>query len=225
MPRRSLKLKETKLREERITWLWNRRWRWRREVTGQRRGNGSSARRRVHNGRMRDVVGWGGWRWTGDPGWLIGDVVKGEERVSSEGEVVSRRAELFEKATTVFDPGGSLETRFDNGKSKEIWHKWRSRCNCLISYVRRLLIYGRERGKQLNVVVMPKGTRDPHVIWNERLAHRNRLWLRRNGGRGCYGRLPNKLWEKNRLTHPRGWKSRGRGRRSEIDNRVRQVDR
>ena len=77
----------------------------------------------------------------------------------------------------------------------------------------------------MNVVVMPKGTRDPHVIWNERLARRNRLRLRRNGRRGCDGRLPNKLWDRNRLTHPRGWKSRGRGRRSEINNRVRQVGR
>jgi hypothetical protein len=88
-----------------------------------------------------------------------------------------------------------------------------------------LFIYGRERGKQLDVVVMPKGTRDPHVIWNERLARRNRLWLRQDGGRGCDGRLPNELRDKNRLTHSWDWKSRGRGRRSEINNRVRQVGR
>jgi hypothetical protein len=41
MPRRSLKLKETKLREERVTWLWNQWRRWRRDVTGQRRDDGS----------------------------------------------------------------------------------------------------------------------------------------------------------------------------------------
>jgi hypothetical protein len=56
----------------------------------------------------------------GDPGRLIGDVVEGEERVSSESKVASRRAELFEKATMVFDPGRSLKTRFDNGESKLI---------------------------------------------------------------------------------------------------------
>ncbi len=88
-----------------------------------------------------------------------------------------------------------------------------------------MFIYGRERGKQLYVVVMPKGTRDPHVIWNERLARRNKLRLRRDGGRRCDGRLPNELRYKNRLTHPRDWKNRGRGRRSEINNRVRQVGR
>ena len=55
----------------------------------------------------------------------------------------------------------------------------------------------------MDVVVMPKGTRDPHVIWNERLARRNRLRLRRDGGRRCDGRLPNELRYKNRLTHPR----------------------
>ena len=88
-----------------------------------------------------------------------------------------------------------------------------------------MFIYGRERGKQLDVVVMPKGTRDPHVIWNERLARRNRLWRRRDGGRRCDGRLPNELGYENRLTHSRDWKSRGRGRRSEINNRVRQVGR
>jgi hypothetical protein len=88
-----------------------------------------------------------------------------------------------------------------------------------------LFIYGRERGKQLDVVVMPKGPRDPHVIWNERLARRNRLRLRRDGGRRCDGRLPNELRDKKRLTHPLDWKSRGRGRGSEINNRVRQVGR
>ncbi len=84
-----------------------------------------------------------------------------------------------------------------------------------------MFIYSRERGKQLDVVVMPKGTHDPHVIWNERLARRNKLRLRRNGGRGSDGCLPNKLRNKNRLTHPRDWKSRGRGRRGKITNRVR----
>ncbi len=77
----------------------------------------------------------------------------------------------------------------------------------------------------MDVVVMPGGTRDPHVIWNERLARRSRLRLRRDGGRGCDGRLSNKLRDKNRLTHPWDRKSRGRGRRSEINNRVRQVGR
>ncbi len=81
----------------------------------------------------------------------------------------------------------------------------------------------------MDVVVIPKSTCDPHVIWNERLARRNRLRLRlrlrHNGGRGCDGRLPNELRDKNRLTQPRDWKSRGRGRRSEINNRVRQVGR
>ncbi len=77
----------------------------------------------------------------------------------------------------------------------------------------------------MDVVVMPKGTGDPHVIWNERLAPRNRLRLRLDGGRRCDGRLPKELRYKNRLTHPRDWKSRGRGRRSEINNRVRQVGR
>ncbi len=95
----------------------------------------------------------------------------------------------------------------------------------MINCERRLFIYSRERGKQLDVVVMPKGTRDPHGIWNERLARRNRLRLRRNGGRGSGGRLPNKLRDKNRLTHPRDWKGRGRGRRGEINHRVRQVGR
>ncbi len=89
-------------------------------MAGQRRCNGSEARRRVHNGRVRNVVGCGSWRQMGDPGQLIGDVVEGEEGVSSEGEVASRRAELFEKLTTGFDPRGSWETRFDNGKSKVI---------------------------------------------------------------------------------------------------------
>ena len=68
MPRRSLKLKETELREERVTWLWNRRRRWRRDMAGQRRGSRSEARRRVHNDRVRFLLGCGGWRWTGDPG-------------------------------------------------------------------------------------------------------------------------------------------------------------
>jgi hypothetical protein len=89
-------------------------------MAGQRRDNGSEARRWVHNGRVRSVFGCGGWRRTGDPGRLIGDVVVGEERVSSKSEVASRRAELFEKATTVFDPGRSSKTRFDDGKSKLI---------------------------------------------------------------------------------------------------------
>ena len=65
---------------------------------------------------------------------------------------------------------------------------------------------------------MPKSACDPHVIWNERLARRNRLRLRRDGGRGCNGRLPNELRDKNRLTHPRDRKSRGMGQRSEINN-------
>ncbi len=43
------------------------------------------------------------------------------------------------------------------------------------------------------------------------------------GGRGCDGRLPNELRDKNRLTHPRDWKSRGRRQRGEINNRVRQI--
>jgi hypothetical protein len=120
MPRRSLKVNETELREERITWLWNRRRSWRRDVAGQRRDNGSENQRWVHNGRVRSLFGCGGWRRTGDPGRLIGDVVEGEERVSSESEVASRRAELFEKATTAFDPGRSSKTRFDNGESKLI---------------------------------------------------------------------------------------------------------
>jgi hypothetical protein len=120
MPRRSLKVKETELREERITWLWNRRRGWRRDVAGQRRDNGSEVRRWVHNGRVRSLFGCGIWRWMGDPSRLIGNVVEGEERVSSESEVASRRAELFEKATKVFDPGRSLKTRFDNGESKLI---------------------------------------------------------------------------------------------------------
>jgi hypothetical protein len=89
-------------------------------VASQRRDNGSEARRWVHNGRVMSVFGCGGWRQTGDPGRLIGDVVEGEERVSSEGKVASCRAELFEKATTVFDPGRSSKTRFDNRKSKVI---------------------------------------------------------------------------------------------------------
>ncbi len=115
-----------------------------------------------------------------------------------------------------------------------------------------MLIYGRERGVQRNVVVMPKSACDPLVIWNERLARRNRLRLRQDGGRGCDGRLsnklwdkdrlthsrcwksrgrgcdgrlPNKLWDKDRLTHSRCWKSRGRGRRGEINNRVGQIGR
>jgi IS5 family transposase len=120
MPRRSLKVNETELREERVTWLWNRRRSRRRDVAGQRRFNGSENRRWVHNGRVRRLLGCGGWRWTGDPGRLIGDVVEGEEGVSSESEVASRRAELFEKATTVFDPGRSSKTRFDNRESKLI---------------------------------------------------------------------------------------------------------
>jgi hypothetical protein len=120
MPRRSLKVKETELREERITWLWNWRRSWRRDVAGQRRDNGSEARRWAHNGRVRSLFGCSSWRRTGDPGGLIGDLVEGKERVSSEGEVASRRAELFEKATTVFDPSGSLKTTFDNWESKLI---------------------------------------------------------------------------------------------------------
>jgi hypothetical protein len=68
MPRRSLKLKETKLREEGVTWLWNQRRRWRRDVTGQRRGDGSEGQRWVHNDGMWDVVVCGGWRWLRDPG-------------------------------------------------------------------------------------------------------------------------------------------------------------
>ncbi len=95
----------------------------------------------------------------------------------------------------------------------------------MISCELRLFIYSRERRKQLDVVVMPKGTRDPHVIWNERLARRNRLGLRRNGGRRSDGRWPNELRNKNRLTHPRDWKSRGRGQRGEINNRVRRIGR
>ena len=95
----------------------------------------------------------------------------------------------------------------------------------MISCERRLFIYSRERGNEWDVVVMPKGTRDPQVIWNERLARRNRLRLRQDGGRRCDGRLPNELRDKDRLTHPLSWKSRGRGRRSEINNRVRQVGR
>ena len=92
-------------------------------MAGQRRGSRSDARRWVHNGRVRRLLGCGGcggWRRTGDPGRLIGDVVEGEEGVTSECEVASRRAELFEKATTVFDPRRSPETRFDNGKSKVV---------------------------------------------------------------------------------------------------------
>jgi hypothetical protein len=68
MPRRSLKLKETKLREERVTWLWNRRRRWGCDVAGQRRDDVNEVRRRVHNGRMRDLVVCGGWRQTRNPG-------------------------------------------------------------------------------------------------------------------------------------------------------------
>jgi hypothetical protein len=68
MRRRSLKVKETELREERITWLWNRRWRWRRDVAGQRMDNGSEARRWLHNGRVMNGIGCGSWRQTGDPG-------------------------------------------------------------------------------------------------------------------------------------------------------------
>jgi hypothetical protein len=64
---------------------------------------------------------------------------------------------------------------------------------------------------------MPKGTRDPHVIWNERLACRNRLLLRRNGGWGCDGRLPNKLWDKEMLTHSRGERARRGGGVGEQD--------
>jgi hypothetical protein len=120
MPRRSLKVKETELREERITWLRNRRRSWQRDVSGQRRDNGNEVRRWDHNGRVRSLFGCGSWRRTGDPGRLIGDVVEGEEGVSSESEVASRRAELFEKATTVFDPGRSPKTRFDDGESKLI---------------------------------------------------------------------------------------------------------
>ncbi len=89
-------------------------------MAGQRRDNGSEVRRWVHNGRVRSLFGCGIWRWMGDPSRLIGNVVEGEERVSSESEVASRRAELFEKATKVFDPGRSLKTRFDNGESKLI---------------------------------------------------------------------------------------------------------
>ncbi len=89
-------------------------------MASQRRDNGSEVQRWVHNGRVRSLFGCGSWRRMGDPGRLIGDVVEGKERVSSESEVASRRAELFEKATTVFDPSGSTKTRFDNGKSKVI---------------------------------------------------------------------------------------------------------
>ena len=89
-------------------------------MAGQRRFNGSENRRWVHNGRVRRLLGCGGWGWTGDPGRLIGDVVEGEEGVSSESEVASRRAELFEKATTGFDPGRSSKTGFDNRESKLI---------------------------------------------------------------------------------------------------------
>ena len=89
-------------------------------MAGQRRFNGSENRRCVHNGRVRRLLGCGGWGWTGDPGRLIGDVVEGEEGVASESEVASRRAELFETAATVFDPGRSSKTRFDNGESKLI---------------------------------------------------------------------------------------------------------
>ena len=78
-----------------------------------------------------------------------------------------------------------METGFDNGKTKVIRHKGRFRSNCWINCERRLLIYGRERGKKWNVVVMPKGKRDPHVVWNERLR------LKRDGGRGCDGSVPN----------------------------------
>jgi hypothetical protein len=106
MPRGSLKVNETELGEERITWLWNRRRSWRRDVAGQRRDNRSEVQRWVHNGRVRSLGGCGGWRRMGDPGRLIGDVVEGEERVSSESEVASRRAELFEKATTVLIQAG-----------------------------------------------------------------------------------------------------------------------
>ena len=120
MPRRSLKVKETEVPEERIALLWNQRRRWRRDVAGQRRDNGSENQRWVHNGRVRRLICCGGWRRTGDPGRLIGNVVEGEEGVSSESEVASCRAELFEKATTVFDPGRSSKTRFDNGESKLI---------------------------------------------------------------------------------------------------------
>ena len=89
-------------------------------MAGQRRLNGSENQRWVHDGRERSLFGCGGWRRTGDPGRLIGDVVEGEEGVTSEGEVASRRAEFFEKATTVFDPGRSSKTRFYNGESKLI---------------------------------------------------------------------------------------------------------
>jgi hypothetical protein len=79
------------------------------------------------------MIDWGWARWFGgcwsndgglrqgrDPLCVIGGVVEGEEGVTSECEVGSRRAELFEKATTVFDPGRSSKTRFDNGESKLI---------------------------------------------------------------------------------------------------------
>ena len=89
-------------------------------MAGQRRFSGSKSRRWVHNCRVRRLLGCGGWRWTGDPGRLIGDVVEGEEGVSSESEVASRRAELFEKSATVFDPGRSSKTGFDNRESKLI---------------------------------------------------------------------------------------------------------
>jgi hypothetical protein len=119
MPRRSLKVKETELREERITWLWNRRGGG--GVTLPARGRATGVRPEAgpqrqgeERGRLRQLEADGG------PSRLIGDVVKGEERVSSEGEVASRRAELFEKATMVFDPGRSSKTRFDNGESKLI---------------------------------------------------------------------------------------------------------
>jgi hypothetical protein len=68
MPRRSLKVNETELCEERITWLRNRRRSRRRDVACQRRENGSEAWRWVHKDRVRNVFGCGGWRRTGDPG-------------------------------------------------------------------------------------------------------------------------------------------------------------
>jgi hypothetical protein len=37
--------------------------------------------------------------------------------------VSARLAELFEISVTIFDPGGSSETRFDNRKAEEVRHK------------------------------------------------------------------------------------------------------
>jgi hypothetical protein len=53
---------------EGVTWSWNQRRRWRRDVTGQRRDDWSEGQRWVHNDGMWDVVVCGGWRWLRDPG-------------------------------------------------------------------------------------------------------------------------------------------------------------